>query len=166
MQHDAAKLSLSVIEDLKAKGLSQSEIAEQFGVTRQAVSWHKKTYGGKLTPRESILMNFPWEVSKEQSQASPYKRLRDHGEFMATKGKGMSEDKLKRLRSFYKKLRDENIVVEYDPTLPPEPGVSRKGGFAFRKRRPEDGDSLIRKNEYTNITEEGQVIWRFPPVEP
>ncbi|ASR77180.1 transcriptional repressor [Mycobacterium phage MyraDee] len=163
---DKQELSLAIIEDLKGKGYSQSEIAEMFGVTRQAVSWHKHTYGGRLTPREIVHQSFPWAVSTEQSQSSPYRRMRDHGEYVATGGVGMSEDKLKRLRTFYRKLRDDNLVLEYDPSLPPEPGVSNKGGFAFRRRAPEDGDLLIRVNEHTHITEEGRIIWRFPPRDP
>lgn len=76
----------------------------------------------------------------------------------------MDKTTLGRLRGFYAKLRDH--VLEFDPNIPPEPGVSKHGGWAFRPRRPEDGDLLIRVNEYTELTEEGKMIWRFPPVEP
>ena len=89
----APALSLAVIEDLKNKGFSQSEIAEMFGVTRQAVSWHKHTYGGRLTRREIILKHFPWKVSTEQGQTSPFKRMRDHAEYVATGGVGMHRDR-------------------------------------------------------------------------
>jgi hypothetical protein len=99
----------------------------------------------------------------EQGNTSPFKRLRDHGEWVATGGVGMSDDKLTRLRAFYRKLRDDNLVVEYDPTIPPIPGVSNKGGWAYRQRTPTDEDLLIRVNEYTNLTEEGRGIWRLPP---
>lgn len=166
MKGDTPKLSLSVVEDLKGKGLSQSEIAELFGVTRQYVSWIKHTYGGKLTPREVVLQSFPFQVSAIQAQTSPYRRLRDHGEYVATGGRGMSEDKLKRLESFWKKLRDGNLVLEYDPDIPPIKGVSNKGGWAFRERLPEDGDLLIRANEYANLTDKGRMIWRLPIDEP
>ena len=166
LMRDTEKLSLSVVEDLKNKGFNQSEIAEMFGVTRQYVSWIKHTYGGRLTPREIVLQAWPWTVSAEQSQTSPYRRMRDHGEYIATGGKGMSEDKLKRLRAFYRKLKDENVVLEFDPTIPPIPGVSNKGGWAFRNRLPSDGDLIIRVNEYTDITENGRMIWRFPRKEP
>jgi hypothetical protein len=162
----APALSLAVIEDLKNKGYSQSEIAEMFGVTRQYVSWIKHTYGGRLTPREVVLQHFPFEVSAEQSQSSPYRRLRDHGEYVTTSGVGMSQDKLKRLRSFYRKLRDGDLVVEFDPNLSPVPGVSSRGGWAFRVRVPEDGDLLIRVNEFTDLTDEGRTIWQFPPQDP
>jgi hypothetical protein len=85
---------------------------------------------------------------------------------MATNGVGMSDDKLSRLRAFYDKLRDENLVVEFDPEIPPDPGVSNQGGWAFRKRGKADGDLLIRVNEYTHLTEEGKTIWGFPPRDP
>jgi transcriptional regulator with XRE-family HTH domain len=167
MDTDAGlKLSLAVVEDLKGKGFSQSEIAEMFGVTRQYVSWIKHTYGGSKTPREIVLEEFPWTVPADLTQASPYRRMRDHGEYVAAGPKAMSQDKLKRLRSFYRKLRDENVVVEFDPAIPPTPGVSNKGGWAFRERLPADGDLLIRVNEFTRLTEQGRRIWRFPQVEP
>jgi hypothetical protein len=160
------ELSLALIESLKNKGYSQSDIARMYGVSRQAVSWHKVNYGGHRTPREMVMDHFPWIVPAELCQTSPYKRIRDHGEYVATGGVGMAQYKLDRLRWFYRKLRDENVVVEYDPTLPPIEGVSNKGGFAYRPRRKSDGDLLIRVNEYTDLTEQGRLIWRFPPIEP
>src|SRR5699024_1569066 len=143
-----------------------TEIAEMFGVTRQYVSWIKHTYGGRLTPREMALKHFPFDVPTELGNTSPFKRLRDHGEYMATGGVGMSDDKLARLRSFYRRLREENLVIEFDPELPPVDGVSNKGGWAYRRRRKSDEDLLVRRNKHTKITEEGRMIWRFPPVEP
>ncbi|KZM68859.1 hypothetical protein [Nocardia terpenica] len=160
------KLTLSIIEDLTGKGLNQTEIADMYGVTRQYVSWVKKTYGGKQTPREIALKNFPWILTTQQGQMAPARNLRNHAEFMATGGRGMTADKLTKLRNFYKKLREQNVVVEFDPSLPPEPGVSSVGGFAYRPREASDGDLLIRVNEHTQMNEEGKIIWRFPPREP
>lgn len=164
--YDGTKLSPAIVEDLKRKGFTQSDIAEMFGVTRQYVSWIKYTYGGRMTPREEVLKHFPFKVSARQGQASPYRRLRDHGEWVAMQGKGMSKDKLQRLRTFYRKLRDGNLVLEFDPSIPPIPGVSNKGGWAFRGRVSADEDLLIRVNEHTRLTEEGNQIWRFPQREP
>lgn len=160
------RLSLSVVEALKNKGFNQSEIAEMYGVTKQYVSWIKYQYGGRLTPRERVLKEFPFDVPELMTQATQYKLLRHHGEYIATGGVGMSQDKLKRLRSWYRKLREENLVVEFDPELPPEPGVCAVGGFTYRQRVPADRDLLIRVNEHTRLTEEGKMIWRFPPEEP
>jgi len=162
----APRLTVSIIDDLKAKGYNQSEIARMYGVTRQHVSWIKHTYGGRLTPREKALKHFPFKVPAAMTHSSPYRRLRDHAEFVATNGVGMSADKLKRLRTFYRNIRENNLVLEFDPAIPPQPGVSRRGGWAYRPRTPEDGDLLIRVNEHTHLTEEGRSIWRLPAQEP
>ncbi|WP_218001277.1 helix-turn-helix domain-containing protein [Nocardia thailandica] len=61
MNPEEDKLTLSIVEALKNKGLSQSDIARAYGVTRQYVSWIKRTYGGSLTPRETVLKHFPLE---------------------------------------------------------------------------------------------------------
>jgi hypothetical protein len=156
-----APLTFAVIEELRLKGYSQADIARMFGVSRQAVSYYKKTYGGRRTARELVNDHFPWSVPHSM-QGSPYRRLRDHAEFVATGGDGMSQDKLDRLRAFYRKLREENVVIEFNPLIPPEPGVAKAGGFAFRPRLPRDGDLIIRKNVYTRLTTKGKVIWRLP----
>lgn len=155
-------LVFSVIEDLRRKGYNQSEIADMHGVSRQAVSWHKVNYGGQLTTRQIVNKAWPWKTTKAHGASVAYQRLRDHGEYMATGGKGMSADKLDRLKKWWTKLRDENIVLEFDPGLPPEPGLSPNGGFAYRKRNRSDGELLIRVNEFTNLTEHGRTIWCWP----
>lgn len=159
-------LLFSVIEELRRKGYNQTEIADMHGVTRQAVSWQKITYGGSLTPRQIVNEAWPWKTTNLHGKAKGYQRLRDHGEYMATGGKGMNDDKLSRLRSWYKKLRDENVVLEFNPDFPPERGVCPHGGFRYVTRRKSDEDLLIRVNEHTNLTEQGRRIWRFPPRDP
>jgi hypothetical protein len=156
-------LIFSVIEDLRRKGYNQSEIAEMHGVTRQAVSWQKKTYGGQLTPRQIVNQAWPWETTSLHGKSKAYQRLRDHGEFMTTGGRGMSEDKTKRLVSWWRRLRDEDVVLEFDPNIPPIAGVSPYGGFTYRPRVASDDDLLIRVNEHTNLTDEGALIWCWPP---
>jgi transcriptional regulator with XRE-family HTH domain len=155
------KLSLEVIEQLKAQGLTQKEIADKLGVTRQAVSWWIRYHGGAISPRKELLeTHFPWKVPGDMSETSLLRRLRDHGEWVATGGEGMSESKISRLFGFYRKLQD--YVVEFDPTLPPEPGIAPHGGFALRKRTVRDRGLMIRVNKYTQLTEEGQRIWALP----
>jgi len=156
-------LTLSTIEELRKKGYTQTEIADMHGVTRQAVSWHKKNYGGFLTTRQIVNKAWPWKTSTLHGKSAAFQRLRDHGEFMATGGRGMSEDKLNRLNSWWRYLQENNVVLEFDPELPPEPGLSPHGGFAYRKRRPTDGDLLIRANKHTTLSEEAKLIWCWPP---
>ena len=158
------ELSVAVIEELKNKGLNQSEIAAMYGVTRQAISWHLKTYGSAPSTRQIVNEAWPWNTGHGHDKASPYRRRRGHGEFMRTGGKGMSDDKLKRLRTWWKKMREKDLVVEFDPTLPPIKGVAPHGGFAYLPRTVEDGDLLIRVNEYTTLTEDGEMLWCWPPA--
>ncbi len=160
---DGNPLTIAIIEELKAKGLNQSQIAARFGVTRQAVSWHRRTYNGVLTPREQLLeAHFPWKVSGRHLRTSPYRQLRDHGEWYATGGRGMSAEKLYRVECLHRRLRDSNAVLEYDPELPSQPGFCIDGGFALRLRRFSDGGLMIRVNEHTVLTEQGREIWRLP----
>lgn len=160
------ELTPASVDYWRGLGFSQSAIARRYGYTRQYVSWIKFYHSGRLTPREVVREHFPFIVPAALGQTSPYKRLRDHAEFRATGGVGMSDDKLSRLRGFYKKLRDEHLVIEYDPAIPPTPGVSVKGGWAFRKRRKADEDLLIRVNDHASLTDQGSLIWRFPPIDP
>ncbi|MFE7717514.1 winged helix-turn-helix domain-containing protein [Nocardia rhizosphaerihabitans] len=159
---DRRRLDASEIEALINAGLTQAEIAAKEGVSRQAVNWHLAQRGktGKaFNPRSA---HFPFDVPVEQQQ-NIYKRLRDHAEFMYTDGKGMSEVKLTGLHNWHRRLREEKIVVEFDPTLPPVRGLSKTGGWAYRPRTEADGNLLIRVNEYTNLTDQGREIFILPP---
>lgn len=165
-----AGLDIDTIRQLKNQGWNQSEIAEFYGVTRQAVSYIWRKYGGELSLRQRVIQAMPYEPGSTGpfSKAAPMSSLRDHAEFMMT---GTTDrwavKRINRLRGFYNKLRSNNWVVEYDPNIPSEPGVSKPGGFAYRPREPRDGNLLIRVNKYTNPTEyEGKNIWQFPPQDP
>jgi hypothetical protein len=156
-------LTLATIEDLRRKGYNQTQIAEMYGRTRQAVSWHRATYGGTPTVRQIVNEQWPWDTNTDHSKNKAYHHLRNHGEFMVTGGKGMSVDKRARLIAWWARLRDENVVLEFDPSLPPLAGVAPHGGFRYTTRLPSDGDLLIRVNDYTTLTEEGRRIWCWPP---
>ncbi|AZS08274.1 immunity repressor [Mycobacterium phage IronMan] len=156
-------LTLSDIEDLRRKGYNQSQIADMYGVTRQAVSWQKKTYGGRLTTRQIVQEAWPFKTGTPHDKSKAYQRLRDHGEYMRVGSfKTMSEDKKKRLLSWWRKLRDENVVLEFDPNIEPYPGMAG-GGFRYVPREERDDDLLIRVNDHTTLTEEGEMIWCWPP---
>lgn len=81
---------------------------------------------------------------------------------MVAGGRGMSEDKLSRLEAWWRKMRCKNLVLEFDPNLPPEKGVSSVGGFAYRLRMAADGNLLIRVNEFTNLTDHARKLWCWP----
>lgn len=168
MENYASGLTIGIVRQLRNQGMNFAEIAREFGVTRQAVSYLWRKYDGSLTTRQKVAAEMPFVVPDQFSRAAPLQRLRDHLEYMMTlDDPKLSEDRRRRLRTFYKKLREENWVVEYDPGFSPIPGVCNTGGFAYRSREPRDGDLLIRVNKYTNLTEYGEnELWHFPPHEP
>ncbi|QFG08654.1 immunity repressor [Mycobacterium phage Vanisoa] len=159
-----APLLFSTIEDLRRKGHNQSEIAEMHGVTRQAVSWQKKTYGGRMTPRDIVREAWPFQTTNTNTKSQAYQRLRDHGEFQTAGFKGMSDNKIMRLKAWWRKLRDEDVVLEFDPNIPPGPGLAG-GGFRYVPRDiVVDGlELVIRVNEHTApLDEKKRLIWSFP----
>ena len=145
------------------KHYNQNEIAAMYRTTKQNISYiWRKDKSRPRTPREIVLEHYPWNNGERFHTAMPNIHMRNHAEFMATNGKGMSERKLQRLLWFYQFLDRENVVVEFDPNIPPQEGVSSVGGFAYRPRKASDGNLIIRKNEYTTLTDEGEDLWRFP----
>lgn len=144
--------------------MNGAQIAKRFGVSRQYVSWIRNNYSGvSETPREQSKKMFPWNVPSEFHRAAPHIRLRDHLEYMVTGGDGMSARKLTLLRGFYRKLQEEGLVVEFDPTIPPSPGVYT-GGWAYRDRDGRDGELIIRVNDLAReLSDEEKIVWRFPP---
>ena len=56
------------------------------GVSRQAVLWHKQTYGGYLTYRQVVNKAWPWKTTNLHGKSKVYQRLRDHGDYMLTQG--------------------------------------------------------------------------------
>lgn len=166
-------ITVRMIDDLKRQGLNQTQIADALGVTRQQISYIKRGSARTprnepflQTPREVAMQSFPWKnVTHKHDQSAPGKRLRDHAEYMATGGRGMTAERLRRLANFYRRLREEDLVVEYHPEIPPGEG-NRFGGYAYRSREPRDGELIIRVNDMAEMSDTAYVIWRFPPELP
>ncbi|AIT13391.1 immunity repressor [Mycobacterium phage Equemioh13] len=164
-------LTLSTIEDLVRKGFNYRQIGDMHGVTRQAVEWQVKTYGGRLNTRQQVKELWPFETKVIHSKSKSYQRLRDHGEYMRQLSfKGFSEEKKKRLIAWWKMLLDQNVVLEFDPNIEPYPGMAG-GGFRYVPRTDEDEDLLIRVNEHVRpeiLDEDGTLnakaesLWTWP----
>lgn len=161
------KASPSEISALKAKNYSQRQIAKILGVSPSYITWIAREYGGVVpSPRDTKNEMWPWAVPSEFRTAAPALRLRDHLDVASGGGKNLSPKRRALLRGFYKRLLENNEVVEFDPTIPPHEGVFT-GGWAYRPRTEADGELLIRVNEYTKpLTERMKLIWRFPPRTP
>lgn len=159
-------LTPALVEEEKRAGLTQRQIARKYGVTDQYVSKVKrKTEHYSKTPREQVMEHFPWTVPTRMQRSAPHHRIRDHAEYMATSGRGMSRNKLYQLYLWYRRLREENLVLEFSPDIPPSE-ATKYGGFAYRPREESDGDLIIRVNEHTTLTEEGKETWVFPEEMP
>lgn len=166
-------ITVAMLDELKRQGLNQTQIAKALGVSKQQISYIKRGSARTprnepylQTPREIAMESYPWKlVSREHSQSDLDKRLRDHAEYMATGGRGMSEWKLSRLGAFYRRLRRDNVVVEYHPDIPPN-DKNKYGGYAYRPRVAGDGELIIRVNDLAEMSDTAYVIWRFPPEPP
>lgn len=139
----------------------QSEIALILGVSRARISQLWAEAGLPKTPRQTVRAQFPWKIEARFKSSELHKLLANHAEFYATNGEGMSRYKLKRLLSFYGRLKTRNVVVEYHPDVESNPD-SGMGGFRLVPRMPEDGDLIVRINEVTELTEEARRIFRMP----
>lgn len=169
-------LTAEIVDELLREGWTQNRIAAEYGVSRQYVSKLKKLLPSyHRTPRQIVMDSYPWNTGERFHDSKRNRIMRDHAEYMATGGKGMSQEKLTRLAWFYRFLSEHNKVLEFDPNIPPSDGDGSPryendqdfyGGFAFRDRKDSDGDLIIRVNAYTNLTEQGRVIFRMPPVLP
>jgi hypothetical protein len=156
-------LTPALIDELLIKGHSVTEIGKMFNTSRQNVSqMRRRRTGFYQSPRERVLeQNFPWKVPHAFGQMGLRRAMRDHGDFMATGGKGMAEGALARVRALYRKLTELDAVVEFSPDIPPNEHSSA-GGFRLVSREDSDGDLMIRVNRHTTLTEEGKMIWRVP----
>jgi hypothetical protein len=88
--------------------------------------------------------------------------LRNHVVLMAT-GK-LPRSEMRDLRGFYRHLRENNYVVEFNPA-DQTPGHTHVGGWVYRPREKRDGDMLFRVNNYVvrPLTEEDMILYSFPP---
>jgi hypothetical protein len=158
---DRTVLVLSEVLELKKKGWTNAEIAREKGVTRQAVTKLLRGHGIYARERSKVTReHFPWVITDEHSRTSAVRRLRDHAAVFLSGRDAINPTDLKRLSSWYVLM--ENHVLMFDPHLPPVPGEFPYGGFALKDRTPDDGNLLIRVNEYTKLTDEGKIIWARP----
>ena len=152
---------MRLIED----GQTQSEIAREFGVTRQYVS-RLAVQGGYVNKSRVVSDNLPWEVHRDFAENTIYKNVRRHGIAMAHGVNAVGRADQAHLRSFHRKLVAFNVVVDYDPSYPAVPGFSNTPGFAFVPRSTRDRDFVIKIRPDLNLTQEGLRLWRMPAENP
>lgn len=155
-------LSREEIIRLLERGFTRSEVAEMYQVTPQAVNWHLNAKGRKYKdPRQRAMEHLPWKVESRHKNAAPFQKLRMHIKYVAVGEKKLSESERKRLRSWYEELQRLDVVLEYDPNIPPTPRMST-GGWRYVPRADSDEGLIIRVNEHTRMTDEAYEYLRFP----
>jgi len=158
----------STILEYRNKGWSDAKIGRFFGVSRQAISAKAAHYGLPKSKHRVARDSAPFLVPETWNRATAAQRLRAHRMYVLfPDSHGLPDDEISRLRSFYEKLKNEGLIVEFDPTIPPNPGISPNGGFAYRKREPRDRNLILRLNDYTYVEDsyEGShyyEVWSFP----
>jgi hypothetical protein len=162
------KLTPGEIDRLKiTHNMTQVEIARLHGVTKSAVTHAKQRGAGDhyRTPREIVRDNYPWVAGDRFNRSTFERNMRNLGEYVATGGKDMKRNELKRVHTFLTHVIENNVVVEFDPEIPPMKG-NKYGGFAYRERLDSDGDLVFRQNHHTRLTEYGKRLWRVPKILP
>ncbi|GAA1471445.1 hypothetical protein P4N68_07180 [Corynebacterium felinum] len=157
----ASGLTSEIVLNLMRQGMRQTDIATEYGVTRQYVGKLAKQ-GGYESPITEVTQNLPWDVPQEYFDNTIYKYLRLHGHRMHAGVDSLSDASKAKLRAFYRKLKHFNMVVDYSPDYPQMPGVTNTPGFAYVPRVKEDGNYVIRIREGINLTSAGRKLWKMP----
>lgn len=161
------------IDDLILAGYSERDIADKYQVSISAVSrrrWFNnggRRIGVPQTTSEIARDMFPWKgVGKPFNDSAVWKLLKSHSIWQARRREeDLTPVRLRKLVSFYRKIVQEGLIVEFDPTIPPGEGVHR--GFAFRTRVETDGYLLIRANALTDLSDlPMRTHWSIPYVMP
>lgn len=157
---DNERMTPQRIDELRRMGLTQNQVALFYGVSRQAVSKMKHRYGNFTeTPRERIIRNYPFSHDGSYNSSVLFRRLKEHGLYIAGGPRALSTGQRLSLRRFYNRLRSGSLIVEF----------RLDGGYSLVPRTKDDDPmSLVRKNEHTIITEEAERFnfWKFPPEDP
>lgn len=118
--------SREILQQLVNAGLSDTEIADQYGVTRQsAFTWRKEARVERTTVAKLNEPYIPWTVAARHQSTWTIKRLRAY----ATRERGgvLPPNELRYLEELDRLLEEEGAVVDYDPL--------KEGGFFLRRRR-------------------------------
>lgn len=154
-------LSPDLVMYLLDNGYRQVDIAREYKVSRQYIHKLAKE-GGYISPIATVQDNMPWDVDPELSRNSTFVALRLVGHERVAPGKLIDESRA-RANGLLKRLRQFNVVVDYDPDYPPIIGLTNTPGFAYVPREESDEDFIIKIKPGVRITPLGDKIWRMPP---
>lgn len=153
------------VESLINTGMRQSEIAREYGVSRQYVNKLAKE-AGYISSTKILSNNSPWQVPTEYQGNTLYQSFRAVGHYNLNGEKGFTEtdSQLRKARVLVKKLTVFHQVVDFDPSYPAIPGVVNLPGFAFLPRTEADGGFMMKIRPSIQLTELGKSLWKLPPM--
>lgn len=125
---------------LRNQGWTYDDIASHYGVTKGAVYLQLKS-ARIAKDRPNYKRHIPWTVKVEHTHSHPATMLRLLGRREA--GDPIPDVKRRMLDKWLRDIEEADVVVCYDPKQAANP-ASPSGGFFYSRRRPEDGDSIIR----------------------
>lgn len=132
------------LKRLRREGWTYQNIADEYGVSRGAVYLQLQSVGA-TKQRPSYRHLLPWTVAKPHVFAHPAMMLRLLGRREA--GAEISPPKARMLDKWLREMREADVVVCYHRDMAPNPASPTTGGFYYSRRRPEDGDSVIRMTD-------------------
>ena len=143
-----------------AQGMTQTELAREYGVTRQYI--HKLAKQAGHEPLRTIVTeNFPWPIKPEFSQNNLYQALRVVGLWNMDPN-AVKPNTLQKLRGVLRKLQNFNTVLDYDASYPAVPGLTNTPGFAYVPRTESDEGFIVKIKPETRITPIGRKLWLMP----
>lgn len=143
-----------------AQGMTQTELAREYGVTRQYI--HKLAKQAGHEPLRTIVTeNFPWPIQPDFTKNNLYQALRVVGLWNMDPNM-VKPNTLQKLRGVLRKLQNFNTVLDYDPGYPPVPGLTNTPGFAYVPRAESDENFIVKIKPETRITPIGRKLWRMP----
>lgn len=148
---------MSLLED----GIRQSDIAREFGVSRQYVNKLAKQ-GGHESVINLINENLPWELPMEYRGNHLYQALRLTAHLNYDPEGMTSKANFDKIGSLIRKLTVFNQVLDFDPDYPAVPRISNTPGFAFIPRTETDKNYMIKIRPGVKITKLGEKLWRLP----
>lgn len=119
----ATGLTPAYVVYLMNQGRRQTDIAEEFGVSRQYVNKLAKR-GGHEPVVTLVTENFPWPINESMYPNTLYQSLRLLGHYQLDPN-GLTGSSRVKLRGFLRKIKLFNQVVDYDPSYPAIPGANQ-----------------------------------------
>ena len=143
-----------------AQGMTQTELAREYGVTRQYI--HKLAKQAGHEPLRTIVTeNFPWPIKPEYTHNNLYTVLRVIG-LWNLEPSAVQDSTMKKVKGVLRKLQNFNTVIDCDPGYPAVPGLVNTPGFAYVPRTESDEGFIVKIKPETRITPIGRKLWRMP----